>query len=348
MARLLAGVAVALASAACSLTTDSPYPAADAEQVDGGALSRAAHAAREVEGMRSLLVGRHGRLIMEEYFNGQDPSEPFEVRSVTKSVTSALVGIAIREGFISGVDATLADYLGPVVGSLDTAKGRITLDDLLTMRAGHYWQELVGVSEFNDWVSAPDQIAYILAKPLVNPPGTAFNYSDGSAHLAGVLLAEATGMSALDFARRYLFAPLGIGPASWLADNRGYDFGGVGLALTSRDLLTFGTLYLNGGKWDGRQVVPAEWVARSTAPHAATGEAVPYGREYGYYWWIGEAAGQRFYFAMGHGGQFIVVVPSTQLVIVATCEWRGVGARAGAHWQAIADLIVHDILPAAH
>lgn len=194
--RAAAILLVGLQCTSCS-DTQSPYPAAEAQGIDGAALAGVVATASEIEGMKWLLVARNGALVTEEYFNGQNPDSLTEVRSVTKSVTSALVGIAMREGFITGVDETLTDHFGAVTDDLDPVLGATTIEDLLTMRAGHDWQEIPGPSEFGDWVSAPDQVDYILAKPLVNPPGTLFNYSDGSAHLASVVISESTGMSAL-------------------------------------------------------------------------------------------------------------------------------------------------------
>jgi CubicO group peptidase (beta-lactamase class C family) len=332
-------------AASCSGDPQSPYPEADAQGIDGTALAQVVTDASAIEGMKWILVSRHGVLVAEEYFNGQGPDSLHDVRSVTKSVTSALVGIAIREGFINGVGQTLADYLGGVVEDLDPAIGAITIEDLLTMRAGHDWHEIPGPSEFPDWVSAPDQIQYILDKPLVDPPGTHFNYSDGSAHLTSVVLSEATETSALAFAEQYLFDKMDIGERPWSVDNRGYNYGGVALRLSGRDMLAFGQLYLEGGAYNGDQLVPAQWVSVSTQEQAGTDNAIPYGPGYGYYWWVGQDNGREFYFANGYGGQFIFVVRELNLVVVTACEWRWMGDRANEHWYDIIRLVAEDLLP---
>ncbi len=216
------------------------------------------------------------------------------------------------------------------------------------MRAGQAWSDFTGASEYSAWIRAPDQLEYVLQRPLVDPPGTRFAYSDGTAHLMAAILQEAVGMSALAFAEQHLFGDLGIGERQWLTDNRGYNLGGVGLIVTPRDMVAFGLLYLNGGAYEDRQLVPADWVASSTSVHTSTNQAVPYGSHYGYYWWIGQADGIDFHFATGWGGQFIVIVPTLDLVVVATCDWWVPEAQARQHWSEIIGVIVNEVLPAVH
>jgi CubicO group peptidase (beta-lactamase class C family) len=309
-------------------------------------LAAAYSQAGRIAGIKSLLVASADSLIAEGYFNGETPQSVHDVRSVTKSVTSALVGIAIREGFIRSVDETVGDYLSSIISDLPDDIGRLTIDNLLTMRSGQAWSDFTDASEFSAWVRAPDQLEYVVQRPLVDPPGTLFAYSDGTAHLLAAILQVATGTSALAFAEEHLFGPLGIGERQWLTDNRGYNLGGVGLIVTPRDMVAFGTLFLNGGAFEGRQLVPQEWVATSTTVHTSTNQAVPYGSHYGYYWWIRESAGTEFYMAMGWGGQFIVVVPTLDLVVVATCDWHVPEAQARQHWSEIIGVIVRDVFPA--
>jgi CubicO group peptidase (beta-lactamase class C family) len=350
--RSIAAVLIAVCLVACGndATGPSSYPAADAQNVDGFALSEATNQLSRVEGMRSFLVARNGVLMAEEYFNGTGPGDVHDVRSVTKSVTSALIGIAIEQGFIESVDETLADYLvGPVVDDIDAAKGAIQIRHLLSMTAGFEWHQMGDGPDFSRWVSADDQIQFVLDRPLVNAPGTRFTYSDGVAHLLSVILAEATGMKARDFAQQYLFTPLGIGERTWLERNRGYNSGGVGLRLTPLDMLAFGTLFLNRGVHNDRQVVPTDWVRESRWPHVFTvaeRDAVPFSAAYGYLWWTGAGANHPFYFANGYGGQFIVVVPAVQMVVVTSCDWWGV-ERAAEHWYEILSTVVQTVIPAA-
>jgi CubicO group peptidase (beta-lactamase class C family) len=322
------------------------FPEAEGQGFDAELLAEAYSVAGQIEGMRSLLVARNDVLVAERYYNGHSQSSLHNVQSVTKSVMSALIGIAIDRGYIESVDLPISRYLEPLVDSLDAEKGKITIRQLLTMTTGLEWQGLGGANEFMRWASAPDQIDYVLDKPLVEPPGTRFNYSDGAAHLLSIILTEATGQSTLQFAQRYLFAPLGIDSRQWPVDNRGYNIGAAGLALTSRDMLRFGMLYLDEGADSGRAIIPPEWVTVSTSARVSTHEAIPYGSHYGYLWWSGRAQAGDFYFAMGYGGQFILSLPDLGVVVVATCEWRYPVQQANRHWSDIINLIVNKVLPA--
>jgi len=192
-----------------------------------------------------------------------------------------------------------------------------------------------------------DHVQYVLDKPLIDAPGTRFAYSDGMAHLLSVVLTEATGQHTDEFAAEHLFDPIGIGERTWLRGNRGYNFGGVRLHLSLRDMWTFGELYLNGGIASGRQIVPAEWIERSTRSHISTDGYSPFGPEYGYLWWIGEGAPNQFFFANGYGGQFIVVVPEARLVVATQCQPSGFTRdEAEVHWYEILSTVVEGIIAA--
>jgi CubicO group peptidase (beta-lactamase class C family) len=331
----------------CSETPETPFLASD-QNIDSAQLAAAYALAGQIDGMKSLLVERNGVIVAEYYFDGDGPEDLHDVRSVTKSFSSALIGIAINKGYIENVDETLADYLGSVIENLDEERGAITIHQLLTMSCGLEWSEIGDYSEFNAWVTSPDQINYILAKPFVTPPGMVFNYSDGAAHLVSVVLEEASGMSAQEFSYEYLFKPLEIEPRPWLSDNRGYSYGGVGLFVSPRDMIKLGRLYLEDGKFKGQDVVPAEWIITSTQNHIHTNNAVPYGPNYGYFWWVTEVQSYHAYFANGYGGQFIFNLPDLNLVVVATCKWRNTGGQADTNWYNIISLIVNNIIPAVH
>ena len=346
---LTAWLLATLASCSTGPTEVSPYPEADAQDVDGWELASATTRLSEIDGMRGLLVARNGVLILEEYFNDIGSDSVMDVRSVTKSFTSALVGIAIEEGFIKSTDDTLAEYLVPSVApDLDPQKAAISIHHLLTMSGGFQWRQGRLGSDFTDWYLSDDHVQYVLDKPMVAGSGTAFAYSDGMAHLVSVILTEATGRKADEFAAEHLFAPLGIAERSWLRGNRGYNFGGVRLRVSLRDMWRFGELYLNSGSFGGTQVIPQDWVRRSTQPHLNTNGYSPFGPEYGYFWWIGEGAPWEFYFANGYGGQFIVVVPATRMVIVTQCQPSGFTRdEAEMHWYTILSTVVEQVIPAA-
>ncbi len=315
--------------------------------IDPQLLEQAYARARAIPGIRSLLVQRHGVLVGEEYFHGSGPDSLDQVWSVTKSVMSILTGIALQRGDLASLDQTLDDFLGPVVDSLPADKGRITLRQLLTMTSGLQWHELDGGGEYNLWVTSGDMVQYAIDRPWASAPGTTFLYNTGAAHLLSAILTEATGTSTLDFASRFLFGPLGITRLDWWTDDRGYYTGGMGLNLRPRDMMTIGQLFLRQGVWQGAEVVSAAWVEESTAPHVATGNAIQFGPQYGYLWWIGQGQGRAFYFATGYAGQFILVAPDLDLVIVATSAWQGLSWNAaGSQWSAVADVIVNHVLPA--
>jgi CubicO group peptidase (beta-lactamase class C family) len=229
---------------------------------------------------------------------------------MTKSVVSALVGIAIRDGRLQGVDERLVDvFPEKVTPEVDPQVSSITIRDLLTMSAGY--RDVNTPNETDDWVRAE------LNRPVSTKPGTVFAYDDGSAHLLSCALTKVTGMPAAEYARRELFAPLGISPGRWNGDGQGHSLGSGGLFLRPRDMLRFGQLYLQEGRWRGRQIIPRAWVRDSTRRHVA----VPGDGAYGYLWWVNTGP-HRGFLAQGYRGQTIAVFPRSSVVVVLT----GVGA----------------------
>jgi CubicO group peptidase (beta-lactamase class C family) len=332
--------AVALGAVACGTNPQG---------IDPGLLQQAYAQARETPGIRSLLVQRHGVLVAEEYFHGGAADSLEQVWSVTKSVTSILIGMALEQGSLTSLDQTLAEFLTPIVDSLPQDKGRITLRQLLTMSSGLDWHEMDGGDEYNRWVTSGDMLQYVIDRPWVSAPGETFLYNTGGTHLLSAVFTVATGATELDFARQHLFGPLGITQSDWWTDERGYSTGGMGLHLRARDMVKLGELFLRGGAWNGARVVSGAWVQASTSSHITTGNVVWFGPEYGYLWWIGHGQGHDFYFANGFAGQFIFVVPGLDLVIVATSGWHGMDwDAAGAQWAGVMDVIVNHVLPAVH
>ena len=273
----------------------------------------------EYADLRSVIVLAHGRTAYERYFQSAS-TDYHQVFSVTKSVISALIGIAIAEGAIRGVDATLAELLPDHAKDMTPAVAGTTLEQVLTMMGG-----------FNDdWPGPddPDWVADILGKQT-SDPGSAWLYSSNSGHLAAAILAQATGTPVLEYARAKLFDPLGIpstpaaqlavnepgaldGPGfGWAVDPQGINLGGYGLRLRAQDMAKLGLLYLADGLWQGQQVVPADWVHRATTQQADTTDA-----GYGYLWWVGDFEGEPLFGAQGNGGQRIFVVPARELVVV--------------------------------
>lgn len=302
--------------------------------------------AEQFPNLKSLIVYKNNLVIKEKYFHDGAADSDHDVRSVTKSVMSTLIGIAIDNGFIQSEEQTIDVFLQPLVGSIDLAKAKIKIRDLLSMSSGFYSNELVSSSEYNSWISAPNQLLFTLNSPLVSQPGQTFYYNSGASHLLSVILTQATGMSSYNFAKQYLFQPLGISDHNWSTDKQGLNNGAAGLRLTPQDMLKIGILYLNGGIYNNNLVVSRNWITKATTAKITTGTVIPFASEYGYLWWKGRAHSHSYFFANGYGGQFIVVVPGLNLIVVASNEWSGIpSAIAGEQWYNTLNLIINEIIP---
>ena len=269
----------------------------------------------------SVVVVRHGRIVLEEYPRPDyDEDKPHILHSVTKSFVSALVGIAIEQGYIEGIHARIVDLFSDrTMDNMDEQKESITLEDYLTMKAGYEWEEwkYAYTDRRNDYIRAiyysSDPVQYVLDLPMMEEPGVRWNYNGGTTHLLSALITEVTGYDTLDFAREHLFSPLGIKDVSWEQDRHGIYYGGGGLSLKPRDAAKFGYLYLHNGNWDGKQVVPADFVAEAVKSHYLSSATSGYGYQS---WWTYPQDG--VYYAAGLYGQRIYVAPELDLVVVFT------------------------------
>ena len=314
-------------------TLDLNTPWVEASPEDAGinpeGLSKAIEKAEANPRFLSLLVVRDGKLVQESYFNGNRRDILNDVRSVTKSVVSTLVGIALKEGFIGNLDETVGDYLPAHFEISNAMINTITIRDLLTMTGGFQWDEWTSNS-YSTWITSGDHVQHVLNLLLVTSPGNSFTYNSGAVHLLGVLLQEAVKMPLPDFADQYLFNKIGIQSKDWEDLSGGYVNGGSGIDLMPRDLARLGQLYLQNGKSGDQQILPEDWVAQATSPKFSW--RFNYGAlqnyTYGYLWWVVEGP-ETAYLAWGFGGQFIYVVPSKALVVVATTNWRGVSQDGG-------------------
>ena len=243
------------------------------------------------------------------------------MQSVSKSVTSALVGIAIRRGEISGVDAKAVPYFSAYRVAADPRRERMTLKDLLTMTSGIRWDETT--VDYTDpanscarMEASKDWIQFVLDQPMAAEPGSTFVYSSGVTELLAEVLRKATGKQADAYAAEHLFGPLGISRFYWKKTPTGHPDTEGGLYLTARDLAKIGYLYMKDGVWDGRRILPEGWAAASTRRQSdPTGEDAT--MKYGYQWWVlpGKTPS---YAGIGYGGQLLVVVPSLELIAVFT------------------------------
>jgi CubicO group peptidase (beta-lactamase class C family) len=267
----------------------------------------------------SFMVVRHGRIVYEKYYQGNDKDSPVVVYSITKSVVSALTGIAIREGYLPCVDRKLtAIFPQYFADNTDLRKKEITLKHLLTMTGG---LEPADVT-FEVWGKSSDCCKYVIDRRLTDKPGEKFEYNSGLTHVLAVALAKTTGMTIKAFADKYLFGPMGITNYTWQRDRQGYYTGGWGLRLMPRDMAKFGYLYLMNGIYEGRQLVPQQWVKESVSAHSYPDKTVAYG----YCWWLDilkdsvHNVEYNSFFALGYGGQFIWVVPELDIITVITVK----------------------------
>jgi CubicO group peptidase (beta-lactamase class C family) len=317
------------------------------QDIDPVLLMHAYKSAGGLPALRSLLVVRHGRLVGERYFGGHDRDTVLNVKSVSKSILSALVGIALREGFLGGleqpVSTWLPEYFGPEV---DPRKREITLRHLLTMSAGLRWVE--NADYLRPLFESPDWLQATLELPLVDIPGRRFNYSTALAHLTSAILTRTSGMSTYTLADEYLFGLLGISIEPWTSDPQGYFVGGTDIRLSARDMARFGQLMLQRGHWNGTQVVPEAWVDESTRPQIALPKAGfwhPAYTAYGYYWWLRKMGTHEAAVASGYGGQLIYVIPTLDLVLVTTADASVPFSSVMQQSNAIEDFIEASVIP---
>jgi len=274
--------------------------------------------------LHALLIIRHGKLVVEEYFNNWQADKIHTLQSVTKSFTSALVGIAVARGEFKGVEEKVLDFFPQMKGiaNLDEKKASMRLKDILTMRTGVDYDESGPGSAHEQMTRLPGGWdRFYLDRPMRSSPGKEFHYDSGGVILLAAMLKNRTGMHADEYAERFLFKPLEIEKKFWLKNQEGHTHAGGGLALTARDTAKFGLLYLNNGRWGDVQVVPEAWVRESFQKRvdlAGPGQP-PSG--YGYLWWIGapdpRGNGKHdVYFARGRFGQYIFIVPEHDMVVV--------------------------------
>ena len=315
---------------------------ADSLGIDSAGLSNLTKSIRAWPelGIHAVLIERGDKLIYEEYFDGFDErwGEPLgrikmtaetkhDLRSVTKSVVSALVGIALAEGKIASLDEPLIKWF-PEYPELDTPeRRRVTLAHVLSMTSGLQWNEDVPYNDpRNDEIRMTrdaQPLRYALARPFTVDPGSDWNYNGGLTQVMAAVLERATKMSLEDYARVKLFEPLGITDVEWVGDLAGMPAAASGLRLRARDAAKFGSLFLNGGKWNGKQVIPGSWIELSTRRHfrfrPRTGPDAGGEFGYGYFWWYScypSAAGLiEARTAVGNGQQRIFVLPGFDMVV---------------------------------
>ncbi len=311
-----------------------------------------------LEGLHSVLVTRHGKLVFERYYEGEDQRWGYplgkvtfdagtkhDLRSVSKSIVGLLYGIALAEGLTPPLDAPIVESF-PEYPDLvsDPERRRMTLAHALTMRLGLEWNEDLPYDDPNNseiaMEFAPDRYRFVLGRPFAMKPGEKWHYNGGATALLGKLIARGSDQPLLDFAREKLFAPLGITDVEWVQGMDGEAAAASGLRMRPRDVAKVGQILLNGGQWKGKSIVPKDWLDASFEPRTR-----PFGEiEYGYHWWLGAAphSGLRWIGGFGNGGQRLMVMPALDLAIVITAG----NYNQPENWRLPVKVIAEFIMPA--
>lgn len=290
--------------------------------------------ARQQPRLQSLVVLDNGQPVVAEAFGIADIHTPVNIKSVSKSVLSALVGIALERGVFRSVSQTLGELAPDLIPRrADPRVRQLTIQNLLTMQTG---LERTSGPNYGAWVASDDWVAYVLTRRFVAQPGEQMFYSTGDWHVLGAVLSRLTGRSLLSLARDWLGRPLGIEFAPWTRDRQGRYLGGNEMSLSPQDLARFGQLYLDGGGG----VLSRRWVTESLTPRTRSPWS---GDEYGYGWFIRRQGEQTYYYGRGYGGQFVFVLPSSNKTVVMTSDWTR-PARGGVYTEALHQLVVRHCL----
>lgn len=306
--------------------------------LDPEIMAQTLEAAAQLPNLRSLIVMRDGEELVAERFNGGPALDrTVNIKSVSKSVVSAMVGIAIERDILDDHDQRILTVLAAdAPANPDPRLGEVTVGNLLSMQAG---LERTSGNNYGRWVSSANWVRYALSRPFVEEPGGAMLYSTGSTHLLSAMLTEASGQSTWALAQDWLAQPLGIQIPQWVRDPQGIYLGGNQMAMSPRGMARFGELYRLGGVIEGERILPESWIERSWTPATTSRWS---GEEYGYGWFIAEAEGHPVYYAWGYGGQMIYIVPDLALTVVMTSGTdvtRG-SNHIGSLWALLADGIV--------
>ena len=268
----------------------------------------------------SLLIVRHGKIVLDAYYAPYQPNIAHDLRSVTKSIVSTLTAIEIRNGQLDSVDHPVIDlFSDKPIQNIDDNKKAMTVQHMLDMTSGIEWTEKAYTPDETvmRMYQAPDRTAFVLNQPMSGAPGAKFYYDSGNPYVLSALITKKTGQNALDFAKKELFEPLGITSAKWGAvDAQGVTDGEAGLSLAPHDMARFGYLYLHNGMWEGKQIIPSSWVDR-----ARTGKVdATSGFRYANLWW--SLPEKEAYMARGRHSQLIMVLPKSDIVVAMTGALR--------------------------
>jgi len=270
--------------------------------------------------IQGLVITRNGYIVKEQYWNYNTENSTHHIFSCTKSFTGTLIGIAIKEGFIDNVSHRVLDFFPEMtIENMDSRKGNMTLEHVLTMTTGLDWNEWnISYTHpdnmYNQMFGSGNPIQFFLDLPTVYDPGTHWMYTTGASHLLSAIIQQVTNMTTRDFAEEYLFEPLNMTIGGWNIDPQGINNGGTQLYVTPRTMAKLGLLYLNNGTWDGREILTEEYVTQATTSQIYAQPDF----DYGYQWWIDTT--RDIYSARGSEGQYIFVAPEANVVISITAN----------------------------
>ncbi|MFC2104899.1 serine hydrolase domain-containing protein [Bacteroidota bacterium] len=270
--------------------------------------------------INSVIIVKDGYIVAEQYYSEYYNKDSLHsIYSCTKSITSALIGIAIDQNYITDVNEKMVSFFPNYnIENLSTEKQNISLENMLTMSAGLEWYEMEYTynderNTFSQWDLSDNRVKFVLDRPVIASPGEEYSYNTGVSHVLSSIIKNSTGERTDSFAVRNLFTPLGINNFYWPLDAQDIPYGGHGMRLTPRDMAKFGYLYLNNGNWDGNQIISQNWVELSQQKHIERKYIPDY--YYGYHWWVSD---DNYYSAVGSRGQWITIVPEYDLVVVFT------------------------------
>jgi CubicO group peptidase (beta-lactamase class C family) len=340
--RRAALLAVLLAACLPGPARAEPPSAAIAEAGFPAAVQgRIADEARALEQLNAIIVAQDGRTIVEERLRGMGLDQPVNIKSASKTIIAALVGRAIAEGLLEGVDQPVTELLADdLPAGADPRLARLTVGDLLSMQAG---LERTSGANYGSWAASPNWVRDALARPFVDEPGGRMLYSTGNTHLLSAILTKVSGRSTRALFQDRLAEPLGIEVGGWDRDPQGIYLGGNNMALSPRGLLAFGEMIRRNGATGGEQLVPADWIEESWTPRT---RSVHSGDRYGYGWFIRTMRGHDVYYAWGYGGQMLYIVPDLSLTVVITSDADTPSGRTG-YVDDLHRLVAETIIPAA-
>ena len=297
----------------------------ESQGVSSEAIAKFLRAADEkVNSMHSVMILRHGKVIAEAWWAPEDATKPHVLWSLSKSFTSTAVGLAVEEGKLSIEDRVVGFFPDDLPGEPSENLRKMQVKDLLTMSTGH--ADEPNVRQSQDWIKS------FLAHPLPHPPGTFFRYNTPATFMQSAIVQKVTGKTVVDYLQSRLFDPLGIQPPRWDTNPQGISLGGYGLFLKTEDIAKFGQLYLQNGKWEGKQLIPTTWVQQATSKQVSNGDnpSSDWNQGYGFQFW---RCRHNAFRGDGKDGQFCVVLPDQDAVVVMTANTTNMQAQLSLVWD---------------